>query len=256
VTGESPQATLSRIVDEFELRRWRDVGQTALKITRSVQRSGGEPDLDALARIPSQAFLTINRTTRPRVKEALSRALRGLRLAVPLPPLISIEAIGSFARVSDVSPQQVASLVAKKLPLPEQTVKEFIAKIIGEPYLDTDWGGELSDVLTTRIELNGQRVAGAFLLKGAGSKKKLKPGDLGKNGDQVRRLSKQDADLYVVQHVGEFDEAVRDQLADMILAKRAKGSPNAVGSLWDGSDCARLFIAYGLIDPHSGAPIP
>lgn len=155
-----------------------------------------------------------------------------------------------------MSPHEVASLAASKLALPEQTVKEFIAKVIGEPYLDTDWGGELSDIFTSRIEIHGQRVAGAFLLKGAGSKQKLKPADLGKNGDQIRRLSKQDADLYVVQHVGEFDEAIRDQLADMILAKRAKGSPDAVGSLWDGSDCARLFVAHGLIDPATGAPTP
>lgn len=198
----------------------------------------------------------MNRTTRAEVKDALARALRGVQLAVARPPLIPIETIKSFAKAAEVSPQQVASLAAKKLPLREQLVKEYIAKIIGEPYLDTDWGGELSDILSSRIELDGQRVAGAFLLKGAGSKQKLKPGDLGKNGDQIRRLSKQDVELYVVQHVGEFDEAVRDQLADMILAKRAKGAPNAVGSLWDGSDCARLFVAHRLIDPTTGAPLP
>jgi hypothetical protein len=242
-------------VDEFERRRWRDTGQASLKIVRSMERGGGNIDVEALARIPSLAFLAVNRTTREQVRDALTRALRGVKLVVGCPPLIPIEAIGSFARAGEVSPQQVASLAATKLPLPEQTVNEFIAKIIGEPYLDTDWGGELSDILTSRIELDDQRVAGAFLLKGAGSKQKLKPGDLGKNGDQVRRLSKQDADLFVVQHVGEFDEAVRDQLGDMILAKRAKGSPKAVGSLWDGSDCARLFIAHGLIDAQTGAPL-
>jgi hypothetical protein len=252
VSGESPQALLSLIMDEFERRRWRDTGQAALKIVRSIQRGGGTIDPSALSRIPSPAFLAVNRTTRNQVREALGHALDGTTLAITRPPLIPIEAIASFRKAADVAPQAVAALAAKKLPLPEQTVKECIAEIIGEPYLDTDWGGELSDILTSRIDLDGLRVAGAFLLKGAGSKQKLKPSDLGKNGDQIRRLSKQEADLYVVQHVGEFDEAVRDQLADMILAKRAKGAPDAVGSLWDGSDCARLFIAHGLIDPQTG----
>jgi hypothetical protein len=255
VSGDSPQALLSLVVGELERRRWRGSGQIALEVTRAIERAGGKIDLNELARIPSRAFLVVNRTTRGEVKDALAHALRGFHLALARPPLIPIEAIDSFAKAAEVGPQQVASLAAKKLPLPEQTVKEYIAKIIGEPYLDTDWGGELSDVLTSRIELDGQRVAGAFLLKGAGSKQKLKPADLGKNGDQVRRLSKQDADLYVVQHVGEFDEAVRDQLADMILAKRAKGVPKAVGSLWDGSDCARLFVAHRLIDAATGEPL-
>jgi len=256
VTTKTPQALLSLVVDEFERRRWRDTEQAALKITRAIEQSDGSIDPTALAQLPSATFLTVNGASRQDVRDALARALRGVRLATPQPVLIPIEAIGSFARASEVTPQQVAAFATSKLPLPEQTVKEFIAKIIGEPYLDTDWGGELSDILTSRIELDGQRVAGAFLLKGAGSKQKLKPGDLGKNGDQIRRLSKQDADLYVVQHVGEFDEAVRDQLADMIHAKRAKGFPNAVGSIWDGSDCARLFVAHGLIDLTTGAPTP
>lgn len=42
----------------------------------------------------------------------------------------------------------------------------------------------------------------------------------------------------------------------MVLARRAKGSPSAVGSLWDGSDCARLFVAHGLIDVATGQALP
>jgi hypothetical protein len=255
VTPESPQALLSLVVDEFERRRWRDSGQAALKIVGAIERAGGQIDPAALARVPGRTFLVINRTTRADIRDAVARALQGVRLAMARPALIPIEAITSFAKAATISPQEVAAIASKNLPLSEQTVKEYLARIIGEPYLDTDWGGELSDILTSRIELDGERVAGAFLLKGAGSKQKLKPGDLGKNGDQIRRLSKQEADLYVVQHVGEFDEAVRDQLADMVLARRAKGAPNAVGSIWDGSDCARLFIAHGLIDPATGQPV-
>lgn len=134
-------------------------------------------------------------------------------------------------------------------------MKEYVSKIIGEPYRETDWGGELSDILTSRVELNGHRVTTAFLLKGSGAKRKLRPKDLGTNGDQIRRLSKQDADLYVVQHVGQFDEAVYDEVRDMVLARRAEGASHVVGSIWDGGDCARLFIAHNLIDPATGQPL-
>lgn len=256
MSQESAQAVLSRVVDEFERRRWRDVGQVPLKVVRALERAGGQSDCDVLARIPSRTFLVINRTTRAEVRAALERALRGVTLAVARPPLISIAEIGSFAQAATVAPQDVARIAAGKLPLPEQTVKEFISTIIGEPYLEKDWGGELSDVLTSRVQLDGRSTTAAFLLKGRGSKDTLRVRDLGKNGDQIRRLAKQVADLYVVQHVGHFDEAVVDSVRDMIVARRAERGDHIVGSVWDGGDCARLFVAHGLIDPETGEPIP
>jgi hypothetical protein len=249
----TPQALISRIVDEFDRRRWRDEESAALRVIHALEN--GQHDMGTLAKIPSRTFLARNSTTRAEVRQALTRALQGVRLAVPRPPLISIEKIDSFDAAASVSPAEVASLAAKKLPLPERTVKEYVSQIIGEPYLEKDWGGELSDVLTTRVGLGGQRVTAAFLLKGSGSKNKLRPGDLGKNGDQIRRLAKQSADLYVVQHVGQFDEAVYDEVRDMVVARRAERGEHIVGSVWDGSDCARLFVAHGLIDPETGQPL-
>lgn len=247
------QALLSRIVDAFERRGWRDEEGAALRVARAIE--GGQHDVEGLAKIPSATFLARNGATRAAVRQALTRALEGVRLAMPRPPLIPIEEIDSFAAAADVPPAKVAALAAKKLPLPEQTVKEYISRIVGEPYLEKDWGGELSDVLTSRAQLGGRRVTAAFLLKGSGSKEKLRPGDLGKNGDQIRRLSKQNADLYVVQHVGQFDEAVHDAVRDMVVARRAERGEHVVGSVWDGSDCARLFVAHGLIDPNTGQPL-
>ena len=144
--------------------------------------------------------------------------------------------------------RDIGGAIEAMLSLPEETVKQHIASIIGEPYLAKDWGGELGDIDTTRVELDGRRVVAAFLLKGKGAPKHLRPRNLGKNGDQIRRLSKQNAELFVVQHVGSIDEAVRDQLIDTVVARRAEGKANVVGTVWDGADCARLFVAYGLID--------
>jgi hypothetical protein len=247
------QALLSRVVDEFERRRWRDFDNAALTVARAVE--GGQQDIDALAKLPSGTFLVRNDATRAEVRSAVARALKGVRLVVKRPPLIPIEEIDSFSRAATVLPPQVASLAAKKLPLPEQTVKRYISEIIGEPYLEKDWGGELSDILTSRVQLGGTRTTAAFLLKGSGSKEKLKPRDLGANGDQIRRLAKQNADVYVVQHVGQFDEAVYDEVRDMILARRSERGDHIIGSVWDGSDCARLFEAHGLIDAATGQPL-
>lgn len=44
------------------------------------------------------------------------------------------------------------------------------------------------------------------------------------------------------------------QLRDMVLARRSEGNENVVGSVWDGADCARLFVAEGLLDPETGEP--
>ena len=255
MTEVAPQALVSRVVDAFERRRWRDVDNSALKIVRAVEKAGGHVDLDALARVPPRTFLDVNDTTRAEVRDAIERALRGVRLALPRPALIPIEQIDTFSKAASVAPQDVAGIATPKLPLPERTVKEYVSKIMGEPYLEKDWGGELSDILTSRVELGGTRIPAAFLLKGANHKAKLKPKDLGANGDQIRRLSKQHADLYVVQHVGQFDEAVYDEVRDMILARRSERGEQVVGSVWDGSDCARLFVAHGLIDPATGRPL-
>jgi hypothetical protein len=254
--SETPQALISMLVDEFERRGWRDSGAaTALAIVRILQTHHGELDLDELAGLPSQRFLAANRATRGEVREAIERALHGTKLTIPFPPLITIERIDSFAKAGSIAPHDVAQLVAKKLPLPEETVTGYINKILGEPYAERDWGGELGDILTTRVVLGGTRVTAAFLLKGKSFKFKLRPKDLGTNGDQVRRLSKEVADLYVVQHVGQFDEAVYDEVRDMVLARRSERGDEVVGSVWDGSDCARLFVAHGLIDSVDGEPL-
>ncbi len=100
--------------------------------------------------------------------------------------------------------------------------------------------------------LGGQRVDTAFLLKGAGTKGRLTIARLGKNGDQMIRMANSPAQLLVVQHVGPIDEAVRTNLIDLVTARRSKGR-QLTGTVWDGVECARLFVAYGMIDGATGA---
>lgn len=251
----TPQALLGLLVTEFERRRWRDEEQAALKIVRSTKASGSI-DPAALAKIPTQSFFAKNRITRADLEDACCTAFSGQEFVRPLPALITIDDIETFNAVSSVTPQDVVEIARSGLPLLEQTVKEFIGRIVGEPYLEKDWGGELSDIHTSRVVIHSQRTLSAFLLKGRGLRGKMLPKHLGLNGDQIRRLSKQGVELYVVQHVGPVDEAVYDQLRDMVLARRSEGNERVVGSVWDGADCARLFVAHGLIDPDTGQPTP
>jgi hypothetical protein len=65
-------------------------------------------------------------------------------------------------------------------------------------------------------------------------------------------MLRQPADLFIVQHVGPVSPAVRQQLQDAIVARRAWGHLAAVGSVWDGVGTAGLFVAHGYLDPHTG----
>jgi hypothetical protein len=177
--------------------------------------------------------------------------LQGLQVGSEQPELIPIDAIDSFRRAAEVSPQSVAA-ISRPLALPERDVKRLVAEIIGEPYVAADWGGEADDLSSDRVLLGGRRVATSFIFKGPGEKGTLTLAKMGRNGDQLDRMLSQPADLFVIQHCEAVSTAVRRHLRRGIIALRATGNKRAVGSVWDGSDCARLFVAHGMIEPQTG----
>jgi hypothetical protein len=50
----------------------------------------------------------------------------------------------------------------------EETVKNAFAILIGESCVPKDWGGERSDLYTTRAIIGGRQVSAAWLFKGRG----------------------------------------------------------------------------------------
>lgn len=164
-------------------------------------------------------------------------------------PLIQLDQIDSFALVAEVPPSTVMDLCP--LDLLEDDVERMIATIIGEPFRQKDWGGELDDLFTQSVDLDGRAVRASFMLKGRGLGSVMKIKDLGANGDQVMRMVKQPAELFVVQHVNRIDPSVYSHLQDAILARRAEGH-KVIGSVWDGVALARLGVAYGLLNPATG----
>jgi hypothetical protein len=115
------------------------------------------------------------------------------------------------------------------------------------PFHKKDWGGEVNDLYTANVVLNGVRRSTAFLLKGNGLKKaEMSIGDCGKNGDQIVRLFQSCAELFVVQYVGPIAESVITDVHGKTLARRTQGA-NANYLIIDGQDTARLLFAYNKL---------
>ena len=94
-------------------------------------------------------------------------------------------------------------------------MKKGVAKILGEKGDFNDWGGENHDLISTRLYIKNTRKTVAFAFKGPGTKGKLTPGKMGKNGDQIQRLAKcKTANVIMVQYWGQIDDSVIEQLGD------------------------------------------
>lgn len=170
----------------------------------------------------------------------LERELKGFRL-------VFLEDIDSFAKVKDVPESAVRQhLEDGLLQSPEEQVKEAIKAILGEDFEFKDWGGEKSDVFTTRVRLGGQRTPTAFLLKGPAVGKVLYPKSLGARGDQDQRLFQEPAELFVLQFNGKIDSSVHHRLRTEAERRGASGKRTLL-CLVDGTDTARLLQAYGFI---------
>ncbi len=156
---------------------------------------------------------------------------------------VPVDNIDSFSKVRSIPPESVS----KNIPLAvlEKTIKDSIAQIIGEKYVDKDWGGEDSDLHTTRLKFKGKRIRAAFLLKGRGTEGKLTISKCGKNGDQILRLSKQEARMYIIQHVDKITPQVTETLVSHLKNRGYSG--DIYYCIIDGVDTARLLIAYKIL---------
>jgi hypothetical protein len=156
---------------------------------------------------------------------------------------VFVDSIDNFSAVETVAPPSLKQLGVLR-DLSEEAIKVAFAEIIGEPDIPKDWGGERSDLYTTYVRLDGQRVSTAFAFKGpaGGSKfREMQVADLGKNGDQIERLCTEPAELLVIQHCHNIGSAVRNTV---------RAFCNQVGRqrrycLVPGSDTFRVLRAYG-----------
>lgn len=154
---------------------------------------------------------------------------------------VHVPQIDSFEKMKTIQDSLTKASLDLLKNVPEADVKAAFAEIINEPMVPKDWGGEASDLFSSRVVLDGQRISTALLLKGPAKFHPMTPADLGKNGDQIGRLFGEPADLLVLQHCHEVTVGVRKQ---MRAYAQQMGNPRRF-CIIDGYDTLRILKAYG-----------
>ncbi len=152
---------------------------------------------------------------------------------------VTVDDIASFAKV-----RKVKKLPAGRLALPEKAFKEGVKRVIGEPGKFVDSPAERFDLLSTRVMLRTKRIAAAFAFKGPGRKGILRPAAMGRNGDQIQRLFKSEAELFFVQYWGQVDESVIEQIRTFATVRSLHTGDRVSYGVIDGKDSDRLVLAY------------
>ena len=170
---------------------------------------------------------------------------------LPFDARLYVEDIDSFQRVRDVNPSMVATALKDGyLDLAEDMIQIGLEQILDVPFHKKDWGGEMNDLYTANLVVNGAKRATAFLLKGNGLRKKMMEiRDCGKNGDQLVRLFDSPADLFVVQFVGEVAETLVKDVEGKVEALKGRGKPVCY-CIMSGQDTARVLHAYGKLTQY------
>lgn len=161
-----------------------------------------------------------------------------------------IQSIDSFARVRNFNSEQVQGFLCNGfLNVSEQRIKEALLQIIGQSYVQKDWGGESEDIYSPLILLNGTRVQTSMILKGNGTIRSNEThlGDLGANGDQLERMMRTTSSkLYIVQSVKPLGQDIINSIEAFIDQQRSRGNHCYYCAI-DGQDTAMLMHAYGLL---------
>ena len=152
---------------------------------------------------------------------------------------LTIDDIDSFAEV-----RRLKLPTQSNLPFDERKFKLGLQRILNEKGTFQDWGGELDDLFSTRLTIRGERKNVAFGLKGKGTKGILTPKKMGKRGDQIQRLFRAPADVFILQYWNQIDESVIEQMKQFAVAKSALENRRIYYGVIDGQDTLRVFTAY------------
>ncbi len=165
---------------------------------------------------------------------------------LPLDTRLYVEDIDSFRKVRDVNPTTVMNVLTDGyLDRSEDSVQTALERILNVSFHKKDWGGELNDLYTANVIINGARCETAFLLKGNGLRSPtMEIKHCGVNGDQILRLVNSPAKLFVIQFVGRISEAVISDIDGKVRLVRSQGK-DAWYCIMDGQDTARVLRAYG-----------
>lgn len=165
---------------------------------------------------------------------------------------VQISVPSALVRVKHLTVDEIDSLskvrgIPQGLPptnMSERDFKEGLLRIVRQPGDFKDWGGELNDAFTTHLVVGGKRMRTAIALKGPGTRGKLTPKKMGKNGDQIQRLFTTSADIYILQYWNGIEQSVYEQTHQLAMARSAASGVEVSYVIIDGSDSTRLIEAY------------
>ncbi|MGH2359918.1 MAG: hypothetical protein ACRDGM_05180 [bacterium] len=224
-----------RLADNQIVRQIRAAGMTAYEKDRFY--SAQQKKILRLVQDPV-AFASFPTKARPRA--TLPKAIT---IRIPRPQIkaryITVDDIDSFYRVRKLRVEP-----GDYTPIPEAQFKAGVAMILGEGGRFRDWGGERNDLYTNKLRISGRRYPAAFAFKGPGTRGILTPGRMGKNGDQIQRLFKTVAGVFLVQYWGQVAESVAEQMEEFAKAKSAVEATIVFFGIIDGDDSNRLLKAY------------
>jgi hypothetical protein len=152
---------------------------------------------------------------------------------------LTIDDIDSFAKVLELK-----QVPYQTTPLDETKFKQGLQKILGERGVFQDWGGESDDLFSTRLIIKGERKSVAFGLKGKGTNGILTPKKMGKRGDQIQRLFRTPADIFLIQYWNQIDESIIEQMKQFAIAKSALENRRIYYGVIDGQDTLRILASY------------
>jgi hypothetical protein len=151
---------------------------------------------------------------------------------------ITVDDIDTFSKLGKLSAK--TSLP----PMAEKKFKKGLQNIFGEKGTFNDWGGETDDLYSTRLSVGGRRISVAIALKGKATKGILTPKKMGKNGDQIQRLFRSPAQVFLIQYHGSIDQSVIEQMRTFAIVKSLATGQRIYFGVIDGSDSQRLVSAY------------
>ena len=174
-------------------------------------------------------------TPRPLAQKTQTFRLRSQSIQISQ---VTVDDLDSFSKVNKIAPS------ASPVAMPESQFKIGVMRILGEKGKFQDWGGERSDLCTTRLHLQGRRRTTAFAFKGRAQKRKLTPALMGKIGDQIQRLFQTPAEIFLLQYWSQIDDSVLEQMQTHAKVRSYADGKRIYYGIIDGQDSARLIQAY------------
>jgi len=153
---------------------------------------------------------------------------------------LHLEQFDEFAKLRDFDIPDTFDVMKN---IKEPVFKACLGKILSES-TPKDWGGETSDFYTSHLHIDGKRVPAAFALKGPAKFSPMNLSHLGKNSDQIVCLSKEPAEILIIQHCHDILPVVEETLK--VFATQPSNPRRYC--LIDGRESLRLLNAYNLTE--------